>query len=142
MTQENFEKLHKYCPICDDNKNINVTTMGLLVEDKEKYFDNINATKCTKCGWIGKVSELTAGLTKLKGKVSELTKLKIETKDQFDEFIDEIIPQQLFHVLPTDIDDELGIRCDEWILLELLYHNPEALKFKSLKYFINTFIGK
>lgn len=67
---------------------------------------------------------------------------KIETQEQFNEFINEIIPQQLFHILPTDIDDTVGIRCDELILLELLYTSPEILKFKPLSYFINTFIPK
>ena len=50
--------------------------------------------------------------------------MKEFTKEQFEEFIGEIIPQQLFHVMPTDVDNETGVRCDEIILLGLLHQNP------------------
>ena len=66
--------------------------------------------------------------------------MKEFTKEQFEEFIGEIIPQQLFHVMPTDIDDETGLRCDEIILLGLLHQNPEALRYKSLAWFVEYFI--
>ena len=65
--------------------------------------------------------------------------MKEFTKEQFNEFVYEIIPQ-LFHVESTDIDDETGVRCDEIILLNLLYKHPEALRYKSLEWFVNSFI--
>lgn len=66
--------------------------------------------------------------------------MKEFTKEQFEEFVGEIIPQQLFHVMPTDIDDETGVRCDEIILLGLLHQTPEALRFKNLAWFVDYFI--
>lgn len=65
--------------------------------------------------------------------------IKIETQKQFNEFLHETIPQALFHVLPTD-REENGIRCDELILLGLLNDHPEALKFKSLVDIVNIFL--
>ena len=64
----------------------------------------------------------------------------INTQEQFDEFIGETIPQQLFHVMSTDIDDETGVRCDEIILLSLLHQNPEVLRYKNLAWFVEYFI--
>lgn len=62
------------------------------------------------------------------------------TQEQFDTFIEETIPQSLFSVMPTDIDDETGVRCDEIILLRLLNQHPEALRYKSLASFVQDFI--
>jgi len=66
--------------------------------------------------------------------------MKTFTEEQFDELVHEIIPQQLFHVMPTDIDDETGVRCDEIILLGLLHQHPEALRYKNLAWFVDYFI--
>jgi len=63
------------------------------------------------------------------------------TQEQFDEFITEVIPQQLFHVEPTDIDGNTGAKLDEVILVSLIAAQPECLKYKSLKWFIKTFLG-
>lgn len=54
------------------------------------------------------------------------------TQEQFDEFLYETLQQQLFHVEPTDIDDETGVRLDEIILLRLINQNPSVLQYKSL----------
>lgn len=62
------------------------------------------------------------------------------TQEEFEEFVYEIIPQQLFHVDTTDLNEE-GIRLDELILLDALHRNPEALKFKRLDWFVEYFIG-
>lgn len=62
------------------------------------------------------------------------------TKEQFEEFVDEIIPQHLFHVTPNDIDDETGVRLDELILIGLLNQNPEALRHRNLAWFVEHFI--
>jgi hypothetical protein len=66
--------------------------------------------------------------------------MKIETQEQFDEFVGETIPQALFHIEKTDLDDEYGIRLDELTLLRILNENPEVLKFKSLTWFIRIFL--
>jgi len=62
------------------------------------------------------------------------------TKEQFDEFINEVIPQQLFHVEPTDIDDESGAQLDEVILVGLIANDPSCLKHKSLQWFLDKFL--
>ena len=61
-------------------------------------------------------------------------------KEEFEVFIDEVIPCALFHVMPTDIDKETGIRCDELILIQMLNACPEALRYKSLAWFVEHFI--
>jgi hypothetical protein len=65
---------------------------------------------------------------------------EIQTQNQFNEFCFEIIPQQLFHVTTTDLDDNIGCRLDELTLVNLLHNNPTALKFKSLEWFVKTYI--
>jgi len=64
------------------------------------------------------------------------------TKEQFDEFVNEIIPQQLFHVEPTDLDDESGGRLDETILVGLIAQDPSCLCYKPLQWFLDTFLIK
>jgi hypothetical protein len=63
------------------------------------------------------------------------------TQDQFNEFISETIPCALFHVEPTDLDDKTGVRLDELILLQCLIDNPQALRYKNLKWFVDLFIS-
>jgi hypothetical protein len=63
------------------------------------------------------------------------------SESEFKEFIDVEIPCALFHVMPTDIDKETGVRCDELILLRLLNEKPQALKYKSLQWFTITFLN-
>jgi len=62
------------------------------------------------------------------------------TPEQFEEFTEEIIPQQLFHVEPTDIDDGTGAKLDELLLVDLISNNPECLKHKPLQWFLDTFL--
>lgn len=64
------------------------------------------------------------------------------TPDQFDEFIWECIPNQLFHVEDTDKHDESGACLPEVILVKLITRNPECLKYKPLQWFIDTYIPK
>ena len=66
--------------------------------------------------------------------------MKELTQEQFDEMIYEVIPQQLFHVMPTDIDSETGVRCDELILVQMLNEHPELLRFERLSWFVDHFI--
>ena len=66
--------------------------------------------------------------------------MKIETEEQFNEFVNETIPQALFHVERTDMDDEYGVRIDELTILRLLNQHPEVLKFKSLTWFVRSFV--
>lgn len=62
------------------------------------------------------------------------------TKEQFDQFCFESIPQALFHVYRTDKDDKSGAPLDEVILIGLLNDYPEALTHKSLEWFVETYI--
>jgi len=64
------------------------------------------------------------------------------TTEQFKEFVDEIIPQQLFHVDPQDIDDDSGAQLDEVILVGLIANRPSCLKHKRLQWFLDTFLIK
>ena len=64
------------------------------------------------------------------------------TTEQFNEFIHEVIPQQLFHVEPTDIDDDSGAQLDEVILVGLIANRPSCLKHKPLQWFLDTFLIK
>ena len=64
------------------------------------------------------------------------------TEEQFNELIGEIIPSALFHISPTDVDDKTGAKLEEIILLEVLGKFPEALKYKSLSWFVDYFITK
>ena len=58
----------------------------------------------------------------------------------FDEFIEETIPQALFHITEKDIDPQTGARLDDIILLELLYKNKEALESMPLSWFVDYFL--
>ena len=62
------------------------------------------------------------------------------SKDEFDQLVDEIIPCALFHVIPTDIDIDTGARLDEVILINILKNNLDALSYKNLKWFTDTFL--
>jgi len=50
--------------------------------------------------------------------------------------------QSLFHVLSDDIDDETGAKCEEVILVQHLAANPEILKHKPLKQWVDEIVGK
>jgi hypothetical protein len=77
---------------------------------------------------------------KLKLRIFEYNVPKKFTKEQFDEFVGEMLPSALFHVMPTDIDSLICIRCDELILLQMLSACPEVLRYKSLSWFVEKFI--
>ena len=62
------------------------------------------------------------------------------TEEQFREFTEEVIPQQLFHVYPTDTDDKTGGRLDETILVGLIANRPTCLKHKPLQWFLDTYL--
>jgi hypothetical protein len=62
------------------------------------------------------------------------------TTEQFDEFVHEVIPQQLYHVEPKDIDDDSGGRLDETILVGLIAQSPSCLKHKPLQWFLDNFL--
>ena len=62
------------------------------------------------------------------------------TPDQFDEFIWETIPQQLFHVDDTDKDDVSGACLSEVILVRLIAGTPECLNYKPLQWFIDNYV--
>jgi hypothetical protein len=48
---------------------------------------------------------------------------------------------QLYHVMPTDLDDKYGVRLDELIILEEIAKNPEVLKFENLISLVKNFIN-
>ncbi len=60
-------------------------------------------------------------------------------QEQFEEFIGVTIPCALYHVEKTDINEH-GTRLDESILIDLLYNNPQALKFRNLGWYYDKFI--
>ena len=62
------------------------------------------------------------------------------TEEQFQEFTEVIIHQQLFHVEPTDIDDDTGAKLEEVILVGLIAQHPECLKYKPLQWFLDTYL--
>lgn len=62
------------------------------------------------------------------------------TEEHFREFTEEVIPQQLFHVYPTDTDDDSGGRLDETILVGLIANRPACLKYKPLQWFLDTYL--
>lgn len=62
------------------------------------------------------------------------------TTEQFKEFTEEVIPQQLFHVYPSDTDDDSGGKLDETILVGLIANRPACLKHKPLQWFLDTFL--
>lgn len=64
------------------------------------------------------------------------------THEEFTEFTEEVIPQALFHVTYTDIDDETGGRLEEVILAGLIGHNSGCLKYKPLQWFLDTYLSK
>ncbi len=68
--------------------------------------------------------------------------MKEFTQEQFYELITETIPCALFHVQPTDIDDDVGCRYDELRLIQILNEYPEALRYRSLVWFIEYFIDR
>lgn len=57
----------------------------------------------------------------------------------FETFINETIPCALFHIGPSDLNEK-GIKLDEIILVQMLNDYPEALKHRSLVWYVNTFI--
>jgi len=63
------------------------------------------------------------------------------TQQEFDELCWETIPQQLFHVFRTDLDDKTGAHLDEIILLNIIHDHLEVLSIKPLQWFIDTFIN-
>jgi len=69
-----------------------------------------------------------------------MTEKRQMTKELFREFTEEIIPQQLFHVYPTDVDDETGGRLDETILVGLIANSPSCLKHKPLQWFLDKYL--
>lgn len=62
------------------------------------------------------------------------------TTEQFKEFTEEVIPQQLFHVEPTDLDNEIGAQLDEIILVRLIDNNLGCLRHKPLQWFLDTYL--
>ena len=61
------------------------------------------------------------------------------TRYQHIEFVHHTIPQHLFHVSPTDID-ETGGKLDEVILVQLITDNIGCLKYNSLSWYITHFL--
>jgi hypothetical protein len=62
------------------------------------------------------------------------------TEEQFNVFVNEDIPCALFHVQPTDIDDDSGAKLEEVILVKIIAENLSCLKYKPLQWFINTYL--
>lgn len=65
----------------------------------------------------------------------------IMTKEEFEEFENVDLPCALFHVMSDDVNSETGAKCEEQILIEMLAANPGALKYKSLKRWVDEIVG-
>jgi hypothetical protein len=63
------------------------------------------------------------------------------TNKEFETLTHEIIPQQLFHVESTDLDDETGAKLEEVILIGLIANNLSCLSHKPLSWFTKTYLG-
>lgn len=61
-------------------------------------------------------------------------------EEQFKEFTDEVIPSALFHVEPTDIDDDTGAKLEEVILVRLIANNLKCLIHQPLKWFLDNYL--
>ena len=62
------------------------------------------------------------------------------TLEELDKFENEDLPSALFHVTPSDIDDETGGRLEEVILIRMLAQYPSALKHHPLSYWIKEYL--
>ena len=62
------------------------------------------------------------------------------TEEEFDIFINEDLPQQLFHVIKSDVDDKTGANLEELRLVQMIASNPECLAHKPLRWFIEYFL--
>lgn len=62
------------------------------------------------------------------------------TKEQFDQWFYEDVPCALFHVSSTDLDDETGVRIDELKLVNMIAHEPQVLKYRTLENLVKYFI--
>jgi hypothetical protein len=55
---------------------------------------------------------------------------------------DQTLIESLFHVSPSDKDDETGASLEEVILIDFLYHNKELLAKKPLREFIRVYLDE
>ena len=62
------------------------------------------------------------------------------TEERFNEWMIDV-HGSLFHVEPTDLDDDLGVRIDELVVLRAIMSEPEVLKHKSLIWLCNYFLN-
>ena len=62
------------------------------------------------------------------------------TQEQFSTFTNEDIPQQLYHVMDSDVDEETGASLEELILVRMIASTPKCLSYKPLKWFIEEFL--
>jgi len=63
------------------------------------------------------------------------------TEQEFHKWMEETVPCALFHVTSGALDDEHKVKLDELILVRLIAENPGVLKYKSLHWLCNHFIG-
>lgn len=59
-------------------------------------------------------------------------------EEQFAEWVAEV-NCDLFHVMPTDLDDEYGVRIDQLSVLHMIDQHPWVLKHKTLRELLELF---
>ena len=76
-------------------------------------------------------------------KLNYFTLMEMEEVNKFNSkfelYTDEVIPQALFHVEHTDLDDKTGAPLDDVIILDILHSNKDLLKVKDLRWFMETY---
>ena len=59
-------------------------------------------------------------------------------EQEFEEWVVEV-HCDLFHVMPTDLDDDHGVRIDQLSVLKMINSHPQVLKHKTLKQLLEQF---
>lgn len=74
----------------------------------------------------------------------EMNTIKEKFKSKLEEKYDpeQKLMESLFHVSPSDKDDETGASLEEVILIDFLYHNKKLLAKKPLREFIRVYLDE
>lgn len=62
--------------------------------------------------------------------------------EEFNTLVYEDLAQQLFHVMPTDLDDEHNVRIDELTVVNFIAKHPKLLQHRNLQWFIDNIVNE
>lgn len=68
--------------------------------------------------------------------------MEIKFHEIWDAFINEVVPQQLFHIEETDVDEASGLPLARVTLDGLLESSPDALMYRDKDWFYEKFLTK